>query len=115
VLDEEWMGSDMVFDEAWYACWSGDARVAPEAQSKRQRLDVGVIPHCFLLVLVGRLISFSGFLSDFGFGWLDWYVGSVVLGWVLFVVGGLVESLSSGFQVGPCSLNSGWVYGGGGC
>ena len=38
-----------------------------------------------------------------------------ILGWVLFVVGGLVESLSSGFQVGPCSLNSGWVYGGGGC
>ena len=115
MLDEEWMGSDMVLDEAWYACWSGDARVAPEAQSKRQRLDVGVIPHCFLLVLVGRLVGFLGFLSELSFGWVGWlilFVGS----WVRwFVFGELVESLGSGFQVGSSSHHLGWVYGGGGC
>jgi hypothetical protein len=78
-------------------------------------LDVGVIPHCFLLVLVDRLIGFSGFMSDLRFGWIGWlifFVGS----WVRwFGFGELVESLGSGFQVGSWSHDLGWVSGGGGC
>lgn len=115
VASGEWMGSDMGADEAQYMWWSGRARGAPRAQSKRQRLDVGVIPHCFLLVLVDRLIWFSGFLGGFEFGWIGWLKFSVGSWFEWFVFGELVESLSSGFQVGPCSLNSGWVYGGGEC
>lgn len=109
------MGSDMVLDEEWYECWSSDARGASGAQSKRQRLDVGVIPHCFLLVLVDRLIWFSGFLSDFEFGWLDWFVGSVDLSWVLFVYGRFVEWLGSSVLSEFCWSNLDWFSGGDGC
>jgi hypothetical protein len=74
-----------------YAQHQGGARGAPHAQSKRQRLDVGVIPHCFLLVLVDRLVGLSGYFVDFRFSWLGWFVGSVGLGWVLFIFGGLLS------------------------
>jgi hypothetical protein len=105
----------MVFVGQRYAQGAGSAMVLVRCWSKRQRLDVGVIPHCFLLVLIGRLIRFSGFLSDFGFGWLDWFVGSVGLGWVLFLVGGFVEWLSSSVFHEFCWSNLDWFSGGGRC
>jgi hypothetical protein len=102
-------------DGDWYEQRAVSASGAVGSSSKRQRLDVGVIPHCFLLVLVDRLIWVSGFLGDLRFGWIGWLKFSVG-SWVRwFVIGELLESLGSGFQIGPWSLNLGWVSGGGGC
>ena len=111
----EYAGSDMGADGDWYMQRAVSANGAVGSWSKRQRLDVGVIPHCFLLVLVDRLIGFSGLLSDLKFGWIGSlkFSGGSWFEW--FVFGELVESLSSGFQVGLCSLYLSWVYGGGGC
>ena len=115
VASGEWMGSDMGVDGAPYAWWSGSARGAPRAQSKRKRLDVGVIPHCFLFDLVDRLIGFSGFFVDLRFGRFGWLKLSVGSWFEWIVLGELVELLSSGFLVDPCSGILGWVSGGGRC
>jgi hypothetical protein len=102
-------------DGDWYEQRAVSASGAVGSWSKRQRLDVGVILHCFLLVLVIRLVGFSGFLSELSFGWIGWLKFSVG-SWVKwFVFGELVESLGSGFQVDSWPYNLGWVCGGGGC
>jgi len=53
VANGEWMGNDMGADALLYGWWSGGARGAPQAQSKRQRLDVGVLPSSFLFISGG--------------------------------------------------------------
>ena len=53
VANREWVGSDMGADAQRYGWWSGGARGAPQAHSKRQRLDVGVLPSLFLFVFGG--------------------------------------------------------------
>ncbi len=45
--------SDMVTVGERYVWWSGSATGAPQAHSKRQRLDVGVLPYLFLFVFGG--------------------------------------------------------------
>ena len=115
VASEEWMGSDMGADEAQYTWWSGRARGAPRAQSKRQRLDVGVIPHCFLLVLVDQRVGYSGFVVDVSFSWMSWLNFSVGSSCEYFVVGEYVEWLKSGVLSDVWLMSSGWIYGGGGC
>ncbi len=117
VTSEEWMGSDMVLDEEWYAWRSGDARGAPEAQSKRQGLDVGVLTYFFVLLLLGEAGYFFG-------SFIGWFIGLVNC--LVFVSGVFVElvSLSRCFHrvVGhfSCrfvlgSLDPSLVDGGGGC
>ncbi len=78
VVGGEWMGNDMVLDGPLYAWWSGRARGAPRAHSKRKRLDVGVLPYFFVLFLLGNSACFlssciGSFIRlvdclDFGFG-----------------------------------------------
>ena len=81
VVNGEWMGSDMGADALRYGWWLGGARGAPQAHSKRQRLDVGVLPYLILFVfggyfggliggasvvksLVGLLTGFISFLDE---------------------------------------------------
>lgn len=115
VASGEWMGSDMGADGAQYAWWSGRARGAPRAQSKRQRLDVGVIPHCYLLVLVARMVVCSGFVADLSFSRMSWVRFSVGLRCECFAFGERVERLGSGVLSGACWISLGRVYGGVGC
>lgn len=108
----EWMGSDMVVNGSLYAWCLGRARGVPRAQSKRKRLDVGILPHCFVLFLLGE----SGYH-------LSLFIGSFIrlVDFLDFVFGVLVELASLSFwfhrfdvhfpdRVGP-SL----VAGGSGC
>jgi len=117
VVSGEWMGSDMVVNSERYAWWSGGARGAPRAQSKRQRLDVGVLPYCFVLFLLGE----AGFFVGSSVGWLIELVDCLV-----FVRGVFVElvSLSRWFpgllghfsgKIILGSFDPGVVVGGGGC
>jgi hypothetical protein len=82
-----------------YAQHQGGARGAPHAQSKRQRLDVGVLPYFFVLFLLDEA---GYFLSSF-IGWflglvgsLRYYFRSLVKSWCY---GSLVESLDLGSSV----------------
>lgn len=108
----EYAGSDMGADGEWYEQRAVSASGAVGSWSKRQRLDVGVIPLCFLLVLVDRLTGLSGWFVDLRFGWLDWFVG---LSWMLFVFGGFVEWLSLVILSEFCWGALDWFSGGGGC
>jgi hypothetical protein len=112
VASGEWMGSDMGADGAQYAWWSGGARGAPRAQSKRQRLDVGVIPHCFLLVLVARWVGRSGFVGDYSFSRMSWLNSLVCSSFGCFAFGECVERLRSCVLSDICSISLGRVYGG---
>ena len=110
----EWMGNDMVANGAHYAWWSGRARGAPRAQSKRKRLDVGVLPYFFVIFSLGEAGSFW----DLFVGWFMGLVDFLVFGFGVFV--GLV-SLSRCFAgfighfLSRSSLGSGLIFGGGGC
>ena len=113
----EGMGSDMVASGSLYAWRVGRARGAPEAHSKRKRLDVGVLPYCFVLFLFGESAYFLGSFS----GWF------IRLGDFLgFVSGALVELISLSYRfhwvvghfsgrVIPGFFNLSLVAGGGGC
>jgi len=121
VASGEWMGSDMGADGAQYAWWSGGARGAPRAQSKRQRLDVGVLPY-FLFFLLDEL---SHLWCSY-VGWLSGLVDSLSFGFRSLVkwwcYGSLVEPLEldlsvvySGRYLGRSPCAQGLVFGGGGC
>ena len=113
----EYVGSDMGVMGKRYPQWPGGARGAPRAQSKRKRLDVGVLPYCFLLFLLGE----SGcFFSSFT-GWLIRLVDFLNFGFSVSVES---SSLSFGFlrnsvhfPVGIVlrSLDPSLIAGGGGC
>lgn len=117
VTDWEWPGNDMGADGALYAWWSGGARGAPGAHSKRIRLDVGVLPYFFVLFLLAesvyslssfigwfiRLVDFLGFV----FGVIvELVVLSFWFDWLVFGFGGRVLLLSFGPSL---------AAGGGGC
>ena len=117
VVGEEWLGSDMVVNGALYAWWLGSATGAPEAHSKRKRLDVGVLPYCFVLFLSGE----SGYLWG---SFINWFIRLV--DFLDFGLGILVELVSLRFWFHRLSVHfSGrvilgsyvlsLVYGGGGC
>ena len=110
----EWMGNDMGTDGSPYAWRMGRARGAPRARSKRQRLDVGVLPSFFVLFLLRKsLCSYRSFLGSF--------ISSVVF--VSFVVGVIVELVSQSFRFqrlmvqfpGGDFFGPELVAGGGGC
>lgn len=117
VVSGEWLGSDMVVNGERYAWCSGIARGAPQAQSKRKRLDVGVLTYFFVLFLLDE----SGhFLSSL----IGWFIRLVdFLDFVCCVSVKLVY-LSRWFHrlavhfsgsVVFSSLGPGLVLGGGGC
>jgi hypothetical protein len=114
VASGEWMGSDMVVNGSLYAWWLGSARGAPRAQSKRQRLDVGVLSYCFVLFLLGEADLFLG-------SFIGWSIR--LIDFTVFVSGALVELVSlsrwfAGFVshfLSGFSLGSGLIFGGGGC
>ncbi len=117
VVSGEWMGSDMVVNGSLYAWWLGRARGAPWAQSKRKRLDVGVLPYFFLLFLLDEVGFFLGSV-------ISWFIGLV--DFLVFHFGVIVELvyLSSRFprllghfsgRVILGSVEPSLVVGGGGC
>jgi hypothetical protein len=82
------MGSDMVVNRPLYAWWLGRARGAPEARSKRKRLDVGVLPYCFVLFLLDESAYLLG-------SFVNWFIRLV--DFFDFDYGVLVESVSLSF------------------
>ncbi len=80
-FDKECMGNDWVSNEARYADRTRIARGAPEAHSKRKRLDVGVSSYAFVFILVDDFGSFIGFLLH----WLIRWLVSLSLYWGSFV------------------------------
>ena len=112
----DWIGNDMGAIRAQYVWWSGRARGAPGAHSKRKRLDVGVLSYCFLLFWFSQLGSSLDFLVSEFTGLIDLLVfsfGSLaeldcLSAWVL----GLIE-FQSKFVFGIVGLSL--VAGGGGC
>ncbi len=117
VVNGEWMGNDMGAIASFYMWWSGSARGAPEAQSKRKRLDVGVLPYFFVLFFLGE----SGFILG---SLIGWFIS--LLDFLVFVSGVSVElvSLSLWFhrfsahfacRIILGSFGPSLVVGGGGC
>ena len=117
VVSGEWMGNDMVLDGSLYAWWSGRARGAPRAQSKRKRLDVGVLPYFFVLFLLGEAVYSLGLF-------IGWFIRLVVI--IGFVFGVLVGSVVLSFwfdwlvvhfggRILLVSFDTGLAAGGGGC
>lgn len=109
--------SDMGVIGERYAQRQGSARGAPRAQSKRKRLDVGVLPHFFVLFLLGEAGSFLG-------SFIGWFIELVDC--LVFVYGVLVELayLSRWFpgllghfsgRIILGSFDPSLVVGGGGC
>ena len=116
-VGEAYVGSDMVVVGERYVWCLGSARGAPQAQSKRKRLDVGVLPYCFVLFLLGES---AYYLNSF----IGWFMGLV--DFLDFVIGVLVELVSLSFWLSRFSVHfSGRVLlgfvgrrlvaGGGGC
>ena len=66
------MVSGWAVDGAQYAWRLGGARGAPRAHSKRKRLDVGVLPYCFLLLLVGEAVLIFGSFIGRLMKWVDY-------------------------------------------
>jgi hypothetical protein len=101
-------------DGDWYMQRAVSANGAVGSWSKRQRLDVGVLPYFFALFLLGE----AGFFLGSFIGWLIELVDCLV-----FVRGVFVElfSLSRWFPgfighfLSRFSLGSGLIFGGGGC
>lgn len=88
VMDGERTGNDMGADGALYAWWSGGARGALGAHSKRKRLDVGVLSYCFVLFLFGEsAYSFSSLIDRF----------TRLVDFLGFVFGNMVELVSLSF------------------
>lgn len=116
-VSEEYAGSDMGADGEWYEQRAVSASGAVGSWSKRKRLDVGVLPHFFVLFLLGE----SGFFLGSFVGWfielVDFlifvsgvFVGLVPLSrWLHRFVG----RFSCRFVLG--SLDPSLVAGGGGC
>jgi hypothetical protein len=109
-----------------YARHPGGARGAPRAQSKRKRLDVGVLPYCFVLFLLAESGSFLGSLVGSLLGlveslrfifrylvqwvWVDLFVESLDL---VFLVDWLSDSLG---KISSCSaFGLSLSFGGVGC
>jgi hypothetical protein len=100
-----------------YAQHQGGARGAPRAQSKRKRLDVGVLPHCFVLFLLDKTVFVSGLFV----GWFIELVDCLIFVRGVFVklvdlsrwLPGFIGHSLRGFIVGFC--DPGLVAGGGGC
>jgi hypothetical protein len=93
VTDGERTGNDMGADGSLYAWWSGGARGAPGAHSKRIRLDVGVLYSCFVLFL----------LDDLSHRW-----GSI-LAWVVFSLASLkIGERGYASQVGSSAFDT-WI------
>lgn len=90
VMSGEWMGNDMGANAAQYVWWSGSARGAPRAHSKRKRLDVGVLPYFFVLFLLDE----SGFILGSLIGWFIWLVD-----FLDFVLGVSVELVPLSYWV----------------
>ncbi len=122
VISGEYAGSDMGADGERYVRHPGGARGAPQAHSKRKRLDVGVLPYCFVLFLLDELSHLWCSLV----GWLSELVDSLSFGFRSLVkwwwCGSLVEPLEldssvvySGEYWGRSSCAHGLVSGGGGC
>ena len=122
VASEEYAGSDMGVDGERYVRHPGGARGAPRAHSKRKRLDVGVLPYCFVLFLLAELshlwCSFVGWMLE----WVDSLRSEFhsMVGWWCHC--SLVESLGLGSLVRftggvhcRSSFEQGLVAGGGGC
>jgi hypothetical protein len=97
-----------------YAQHQGGARGAPRAQSKRKRLDVGVLPYCFVLFLLGEAGFFLG-------SFIAWFIELVDC--LFFVSDVLVELVSLsrwfagfiGLFLSRFTLGLGLICGGGGC
>jgi len=113
-FDGEYPDSDMVANEAQYACRPGIARGAPRAHSKRKRLDVGVLYYCFVLLFWGEAGFFLGSLIGWLIELVDClvFVRGVFVEWVYLSrwIPGFVGQFLDGFSRG-----SGLVVGGGGC
>ena len=115
--DGEWPGNDMGASGSLYAWWSGGARGAPGAHSKRIRLDVGVLPYFFVLFLLGESVhSLCSFIG--------WFIR--LIDFLDFVFGVLVESVSLRFgfpsfsvhfsnEITLGSFDPSLFVGGGGC
>lgn len=115
--DGEWPGNDMGANGSLYAWWSGGARGAPGAHSKRIRLDVGVLPYFFVLFLLGNSVYL---LSSF----IGWFTR--LIGFLDFDFRVLIKSVSWSFcfprfsvhfsnEVTLGSIGPSLVSGGGGC
>ncbi len=108
------MVSGWAVDGAQYAWRLGGARGAPRAHSKRKRLDVGVLPYCFLLSLLGEAVSIFGSFI----GWLMELVDCLILvRWVLTGLVSLCRWFSGllGRYLGRSFFAPVLVFGGGGC
>lgn len=107
VVDGEYTGSVILADGDWYEQCVVSARVSAWCWSKRQRLDVGVYPNCFVFILADGFSDFSDYFVDLSFDWLSSPVGellilcSCILGelseWVSSVV---LSDSSDGFSGG---------------
>lgn len=115
VVNSERLGGRWVMIGSWYAQRAGSATVAARYQSKPKGLDVGVIPHCFLLILVTRWVGHSGYLVDLSYSWMSWLNSSAGSSCECLDYGEYLEWVRSGVLSDVCSISSGWIYGGGGC
>jgi len=114
-----WEGavSDMGVIGERYAQRRGSARGAPRAQSKRKRLDVGVLHYCFVLFSLGEAGFFLGSFVGWFIRWVDF------LDFILGVLVGLVSlsfwfprfTVHSSGRVTLGSFDPNLVAGGGGC
>ena len=113
-VSEEYAGSDMGADGEWYEQRAVSASGAVGPWSTRKRLDVGVLPHFFVLFLLGE----AGFFLGLSVGWCIGLVDCLVF------VGGVIVELAYlrswfpgllGRFLSRFSLGSGLIFGGGGC
>lgn len=113
-VSEEYAGSDMGADGEWYEQRAVSASGAVGSWSKRKRLDVGVLPYCFVFSLLNE----AGFFLGSFIGWFIELVDSLVFVGSVFVE--LVDSSRwfvgfIGHFLSRFSLCSGLIFGGVGC
>jgi hypothetical protein len=116
VTDGEWPGNDMGASGSQYAWWSGGARGAPGAHSKRIRLDVGVLHSCFVLFLLDELSHRWGSIL----AWVVFSFASLKIGerGYASLVGSSAFATWIDYRIGiicGSSVGKGSVYGSIGC
>jgi hypothetical protein len=113
----EYAGSDMGVDGDWYEQRAVSASGAVGLWSKRQRLDVGVLPYFLVLFLLGESVYSLG-------SFIGWFIR--LIGCLGFVLGVLVYSVALSFwfawlvfgfggRVVLLSFDPSLAAGGGGC
>lgn len=109
-------GSGMVVAEEWYGWWRSNATGVAEADSKRERLDVGVLTQSIFLYGLNRSHSFCGYSIGWLSQWNDWLGQGLdsleALDSLSFRLPDFVQEQHS-FPIG--FIDQGLIEGGGGC